>query len=111
MGHHEGMDTERLQTQVQDAYDHGPDAVSALVATLLSAVVSQVTTLSARVQALEEENAALRARLGTTSHNSGKPPSSDGPEVKPHPRSQQYLSGLGIVPLPSDKLSWLTGCL
>ncbi len=93
MGHHEGMDTERLQTQVQDAYDHGPDAVSALVATLLSAVVSQVTTLSARVQALEEENAALRARLGTTSHNSGKPPSSDGPEVKPHPRSQRPVTG------------------
>jgi len=93
VGHHEGMDTESLQAQVRDAYEHGPEAVSALVATLLSAVVSQVAALSTRVQALEGENATLRARLGTTSHNSGKPPSSDGPEVKPHPRSQRQATG------------------
>ncbi len=81
MGRHEDRDTERLGAQVRDAYEHGPEAVS------------QVATLSAWVQALEEENAALRARLGTTSHNSGKPPSSDGPEVKPHPQSQRPATG------------------
>ena len=91
--HHEGMDTERMRARVLDASEHGPEAVVALVATLLSEVAGQVATLSARVTALESENAGLRARLETTSHNSGKPPSSDGPGVKPHPTSQRGRSG------------------
>ncbi len=49
--------------------------------------------VSARVTALEEENATLRATLATTSRNSGKPPSSAGPGVKPHPKSQRGPSG------------------
>jgi len=61
--------------------------------TLLSEVAGHVEALSARVGVLEGENAMLRATLGTTSHNSGKPPSSDGPGVKPHPQSQRTASG------------------
>jgi len=91
--HHEGMDTESMRAQVLDATEHGPEAVVALVATLLSEVAAQVATLSARVTALESENARLRARLETTSHNSSKPPSSDGPGVTPHPKSQRTVSG------------------
>ena len=43
--------------------------------------------------ALEADNAALRAKLDTNSHNSSKPPSSDGPGVKPHPKSQRPQAG------------------
>lgn len=94
------MNTERMRERALDAYQQGPDAVGALVVTLVSELVAQVETLSARVAALEEEsamlrteNAVLRARLDTDSHNSGKPPSSDGPGVKPHPKSQRVPSG------------------
>jgi len=43
------MDTESLQARVLEAYDHGPEAVTELVATLLSEVASQVAALRARV--------------------------------------------------------------
>ncbi len=85
-----------MGAQVRDAYLHGPEAV----ATLLSAVVAHVESLTARISALEgeiatlrTENAALQAKLETNSRNSGKPPSSDGPGVKPHPQSQRVRSG------------------
>ena len=44
-----------------------------------------VRLLLARVAALEAKVAALEARLNQTSRNSSKPPSSDGPSVKPAP--------------------------
>ncbi|MDP2660023.1 MAG: IS66 family transposase, partial [Dehalococcoidia bacterium] len=49
--------------------------------------------LEAESAALKTENQWLRARLETNSHNSGKPPSSDGPGVKPHPKSQRKSNG------------------
>ncbi len=87
------MDTESMRARVLDAYQHGPEAVVALVVTLMSELAAPVEAVSARVTALEGENAALRARLETNSHNSGKPPSSDGPGTKPHPKSQRAASG------------------
>ena len=80
------MDTESIGDRTLEAYQRGPDAVIALVGEL-------VADLTRRVIALEEENAALRARLATNSHNSSKPPSSDGPGIKPHPKSQRTPSG------------------
>ena len=47
-------------------------------ATLRPAIAAVVTALEARV-------AELTARLGRNSSNSSKPPSSDGPHVKPAP--------------------------
>ncbi len=89
-----------MRTQVRATYQQGSDAVVELVVALMSALTAQMETVVARVAAVESENAvlraenaALRARLGTTSHNSGKPPSSDGPGVKPHPKSQRVVSG------------------
>ena len=91
--HHSSMDTESVRARVVDTYQQGPDAVVALVVALLSELAAHLETVSARVAALEEENAALRAKLGTNSGNSSKPPSSDGPGVKPHPQSQRRHSG------------------
>lgn len=50
------------------------------------AVQEFVLSLIVRVQALEAEVAALREQINGNSHNSSKPPSSDGPEVPPKPR-------------------------
>src|SRR5207248_9637203 len=94
------MDTESMRARVLDAYQHGAEAVVELVGTLMSELAAQLETVAARVTALEgenatlrTENAALRAKLETTSRNSGMPPSSDGPGVTPHPKSQRVPSG------------------
>lgn len=87
------MDTENVRVRVLEAHQHGPEAVVALVVALMSELAARVETVVARAAALERENAVLRAKLETNSHNSGKPPSSDGPGVKPHPRSQRSSSG------------------
>jgi len=89
------------------AYRQGSDAVVGLVVKLVAELAAQLEALCAHVAALEAENAvlrtqnqalqadnaALRARLGTNSRNSGKPPSSDGPGVKPHPKSLRASTG------------------
>jgi transposase len=51
-----------------------------------AAVQGFVLSLLAHVQALETEMAALRERVNRNSHNSSKPPSSDGPGVSRKPR-------------------------
>src|SRR5438445_3466172 len=61
----------------------------ALIAGLQAPVAElrgQNARLEARVQALE-------ARLATDSHNSSRPPASDGPGVRPHPKSLRAPSG------------------
>ena len=51
----------------------------------LEAIAAQVATLTAQVATLTAQVAELEARLRQTSANSSKPPSSDGPHVKPAP--------------------------
>lgn len=87
------MDTESLRGRALEAYRQGAEAVVELVVGLVAELAAQLEGVAARVAALEADNAALRARLGTTSRNSGKPPSSDGPGVKPHPKSQRARGG------------------
>lgn len=58
--------------EFQILYDQGPDAVFGLVA----AMQEQIVLLAARVKELED-------RLSKDSHNSSKPPSSDGLAKKP----------------------------
>ena len=70
-------------------YAAGPEAVVDLVERLLAQqaeMVQQVQILTARVQELE-------ARLNTDSHNSHKPPSSDGLTKLPRRRSRRQRSG------------------
>lgn len=93
MVQHGSVDTESIRAEILEAYQQGPDAVIELVTKLVAEFAAQLESLSARVMTLEAENASLRARLGTNSRNSGKPPSSDGPGVKPHPKSQRTPSG------------------
>lgn len=97
---HKSVDTESLRDRALAAYQQGPATVIEFVGRLVAELETQLESLSARVANLEAENAtlrmenaALRARLGTDSHNSSKPPSSDGPGVKPHPKSQRAPSG------------------
>lgn len=69
------------RAEIQAVYDAGPEAVIALVESLLATVARQqalidqqqaaLTALTARVQHLENQ-------LAIRSHNSSKPPSSDG---------------------------------
>ena len=53
----------------------------------LERVVARVAVLEAENAALRSENQALRGRLAKDSHNSSKPPSSDGPAPKRVPKS------------------------
>lgn len=68
--------------EILKIYQAGPDAIVALVEQL----EQQVTVLTGRV-------ADLEARLNKDSHNSHKPPSSDGPAKRPRPRSLRQRSG------------------
>lgn len=64
--------------QIREIYDLGTDAVIALVEKLFStieALSKQVTILQERVDSLEKQ-------IAKDSHNSDKPPSSDGPKKK-----------------------------
>ena len=74
--------------EFQALYNQGPDAVYALFQTLWATIARQ----QERITALEERNAhlsarvqELEARLSKNSHNSSKPPSSDGLH-KPTPK-------------------------
>jgi transposase len=101
------MDRQDIRDRVVPAYSQGLDAVVAVFVAFVAEFAAQMESLSSRVAALETENVALRAenaalrtenavlqaRLRTDSHNSSKPPSSDGPGVKPHPKSQRIPSG------------------
>jgi len=85
---------------MRDAYPQGPDAVIGVVIVFVGELAAHLESLSSRVAALEAEKAALRsesaavrARLRTDSHNSSKPPSSEGPGVRPHPKSQRLPPG------------------
>jgi len=61
---------------------------------LVRFLVNKMSVLEARVIELEAENVELRARLGLDSHNSSKPPSTDGFRKKPaFPRGKNGKKG------------------
>src|SRR5574340_866657 len=101
------MDMQSIADRVRAAYGQGAEAIGMGIAQIVGELAAQLdrlvvqnaalaaenAALQARIATLEAENAALQALVATNSHNSSKPPSSDGPEVKPHPKSQRGKSG------------------
>jgi transposase len=98
------MDSPTLREQALAAYALGPDAVVVLVERLVAGFGEQIEGVTARLVAVETENAALRnevqelrGRLVKDSHNSSKPPSSDGAGTpagpKRVPKSLRVVSG------------------
>ena len=95
------MDSSSLREAALNAYGVGPEAVVGLVEQVvagfseqLERVVTRVATLEAENAALRSEVQALRGRLAKDSHNSSKPPSSDGPgSPKRVPKSLRGTSG------------------
>ncbi|MCC7107055.1 MAG: IS66 family transposase [Chloroflexi bacterium] len=95
------MDTVSLREAALHGYGVGPEAVVTLVEQLvaglsesLAQVTARVALLEAEIKALRSENEALRGRLAKDSHNSSKPPSSDGPGTpKREPKSLRGTSG------------------
>ena len=80
------------RAEIQAVYETGPEAVIALVETLLATIARQqamieqqqaaIPALTARVQQLENQ-------LATKSHNSSKPPSTDGLSKKTKSRREK----------------------
>ena len=101
--------------EILAVYDAGPEAVVDLVERLLARqteLEQQVQTLSAQVQTLTARLQELETRLHKDSHNSHKPPSSDGLAKLPPRRSRRKRSGktaggqtghVGVTLRPVDK--------
>ncbi len=70
-------------------YAAGPDAVCDLVEALITRLDAQQEQLTHLTETVRE----LEARLAQDSHNSSKPPSSDGPRTPPKPQSLRQHSG------------------
>jgi transposase len=95
------MDHRTLREAALAAYAGGPEAVVGLVERLVAEFGEQVEGLASRIAVMEGENAALRSevralrgRLEKDSHNSSKPPSSDGAGApKRVPQSLRRVSG------------------
>jgi transposase len=90
--------------EILAVYEAGPDALVAWVEQVTNAHQRQVAELVAQIEQLvdahQRELASLtarieqlEARLNKDSHNSHKPPSSDGPAKPPRPRSLRQRSG------------------
>src|SRR6266567_3317864 len=83
--------------EILAVYQSGPDAVVALVEQLLATHAGQmeqlVSTCERQVADLTGRIEQLEARLNKDSHNSHKPPSSDGPAKRPRKHGLRQPSG------------------
>ena len=75
--------------EIRAIYDQGPEAVISVFGKLLLTVSDQAK----QIESLTALVAELRSRLNKDSHNSSKPPSSDGLRKKPKPKSQRKKTG------------------
>jgi transposase len=81
--------------EIHAAYLQGEEGIVALIAQLVSASVAALQQQEARIRVLEDQQAQ-------DSHNSSKPPSSDGLK-KPRPKSQRKPSGKKTGGQPGHK--------
>lgn len=72
--------------QISDIYQLGPEAVADLIEKLFAAFNAEIAQLKERVQTLEDQ-------LAQDSHNSHKPPSSDGPKPRIRTKSLRKSTG------------------
>jgi len=79
--------------ECHDIYAQGEAAVVAALQSLASALIAAHGEMSVAVAALTQRVQELEARLSKDSHNSGKPPSSDGLRKKPAPKSLRPMTG------------------
>jgi transposase len=86
--------------EILTVYEAGPDALVAWVEQVTEAhqrqvaeLVAQIDTYQQALASLTERIKQLETRLNKDSHNSHKPPSSDGPAKRPRPRSLRQRSG------------------
>jgi len=93
-----------LQTraQIHAAYAQGEEAVVALFEAYIDPLLALVQQQQETIAALESRIRVLEDQLAKDSHNSHKPPSSDGPK-KPRTRSQRRLSGKKAGGQPGHK--------
>lgn len=90
--------------EIRHVYEAGPEAVIALVTRLLDTIARQ----SQQIAQLTERVTHLEAQIAKDSHNSSKPPTSDGLK-RPAPKSLRQKSGkrLGGQPgHPGTTLCW-----
>jgi hypothetical protein len=66
------------------AYRAGPDAIASMIEYLQDMYEGELRSLRTDYEVLAEELKKLQARLNSDSHNSHKPPSSDGPGRRPY---------------------------
>ncbi|MCC7361460.1 MAG: hypothetical protein IT317_18380 [Anaerolineales bacterium] len=90
--------------EILAVYQAGPEALVAWVEQLVTTYERQAAALTDQVEQLVGRHQLqvadlitrieqLEARLNKDSHNSHKPPSSDGPAKRPRPRSLRQRSG------------------
>ena len=71
------------------AYRTGPDTIVSLIQYLQDMDEGQLRGLQAELAELTEQVKQLQERLHTDSHNSSKPPSSDGPARRPYVKREK----------------------
>jgi transposase len=71
------------------AYRAGPEAIVSLIQYLQDLHEAELRELRAMIEALSQEVKQLREQLHSDSHNSSKPPSSDGPAARPYVKREK----------------------
>ena len=82
----------RTRADIHAAYVQGEEAVVALFEAYIGPLLVRVQQQQETIAALESRIRVLEEQLARDSHNSHKPPSSDGPK-KPRTRSQRRPTG------------------
>jgi transposase len=75
--------------KVLAAYRAGPEAIVSLIQYLQDLHEAELRELRGKIETLSQEVKQLREQLNSDSHNSSKPPSSDGPARRPYVKREK----------------------